>query len=305
MTMTNLVLGLTSSLTLGLTSSLTSSLTLSLTSSLTGSQTAGRIEVTAKSRAVQRGELVVLTMIAPVHVDQVRVQAFAHEVATFTTLSPGDRTWQALVGIDLEVKPGAYPVAIDADAGQHATYELIVKPKRFPTRRLTVDESFVNPPPSEQERIERDAKLLNDVWQAPAAERLWTEPFVRPVEEPANSRFGTRSIFNGIPRNPHGGADFLSPSGTPIHAPNAGRIVVARNLYFSGNTVIIDHGLGLFSMLAHLSAMDVKEGDRVSAGQIVGRVGATGRVTGPHLHWAVRASGARVDPVSVLAMLGK
>ncbi|OLC50177.1 MAG: hypothetical protein AUH43_05755 [Acidobacteria bacterium 13_1_40CM_65_14] len=305
MTITNLVLGLTFSLTLGLTSSLTSSLTLSLTSSLTGSQTAGRFEVTAKSRAVQPGELVVLTMIAPVHVDQVRVHAFGHEVATFTTLSPGDRTWQALVGIDLGVKPGAYPVAIDAGAGQHTTYELIVTPKRFPTRRLTVDDSFVNPPPSEQERIEREAKLLSDVWQAPTAERLWTEPFVRPVAEPANSRFGTRSIFNGVPRNPHGGADFLSPSGTPIHAPNAGRIVVARNLYFSGNTVIIDHGLGLFSMLAHLSAMDVKEGDRVSAGQIVGRVGATGRVTGPHLHWAVRASGARVDPVSVLAMLGK
>lgn len=288
MTMTNLVL----------------SLTLSLTSSLPGSQTAGGIEVTAKSRAVQPGELVVLTVIVPVRVDQLRVRAFGRDIAAFTTSSPGDRTWQALVGIDLEVKPGAYPVAIDADAGQHATYELIVKPKRFPTRRLTVDESFVNPPPSEQERIERDAKLLNDVWQAPAAERLWTEPFVRPVEEPANSRFGTRSIFNGVPRNPHGGADFLSPSGTPVHAPNAGRIVVARNLYFSGNTVIIDHGLGLFSMLAHLSAMDVREGDRVSAGQIVGRVGATGRVTGPHLHWAVRASGARVDPVSLLAMLG-
>src|SRR5712664_506313 len=116
MTMTNLVLGLTSSLTL--------SLTLSLTSSLTDSQTAGRIEVTAKSRAVQPGELVVLTMIAPVHVDQVRVHAFGHEVATFTTLSPGDRTWQALVGIDLGAKPGAYPVAIDAGAGQHTTYEL-------------------------------------------------------------------------------------------------------------------------------------------------------------------------------------
>ena len=105
-----------------------------------------------------------------------------------------------------------------------------------------------------------------------------------------------------MPRNPHGGADFLSPSGTAIHAPNAGRVVVARPLYFSGNTVIIDHGLGLFSLLAHMSAMEVQEGDRVSAGQIVGRVGATGRVTGPHLHWAVRANAARVDPIALLAL---
>ena len=94
-------------------------------------------------------------------------------------------------------------------------------------------------------------------------------------------------------------------SGTPIHSPNAGRIAVARDLYFSGNTVIIDHGLGLFSMLAHMSAIDVHEGDRVTPGQVLGRVGATGRVTGPHLHWAVRAGGARVDPLSVLSVLGQ
>jgi murein DD-endopeptidase MepM/ murein hydrolase activator NlpD len=124
------------------------------------------------------------------------------------------------------------------------------------------------------------------------------------VNDAANSAFGTRSIFNGQPRNAHGGADFLSPAGTAVHAPNAGRVLVARDLYYSGNTVIIDHGLGLFSMFAHLSAFDTREGDRVEAGAIVGRVGATGRVTGPHLHWAVRANGARVDPLSLLAVLG-
>src|SRR5204862_3209711 len=141
-------------------------------------------------------------------------------------------------------------------------------------------------------------------WQSAARQRLWSEPFVRPVDEPANSAFGTRSIFNGQRRNAHGGADFPSPAGTPIHAPNAGRIAIARDLYYSGNTVVIDHGLGLFSLLAHLSDFDVREGDRVNAGQALGHVGATGRVTGPHLHWAVRASGARIDPLSLLALLG-
>ena len=124
------------------------------------------------------------------------------------------------------------------------------------------------------------------------------------MPQAANSRFGTRSIYNGSARSAHGGADFLSPSGTPVQAPNAGRVAIARDLYFTGNTVVIDHGLGLFSMLAHLSAIDAREGDSVSAGQVVGRVGATGRVTGPHLHWAVRAAGARVDPLAVLALLG-
>jgi murein DD-endopeptidase MepM/ murein hydrolase activator NlpD len=214
-----------------------------------------------------------------------------------------ERAWEALVGIDLDVRPGTYTVDVTAGAAR-ASYHLLVSPRTFHTRRLTVDEAFVTPPKSEQARIDREAALLADTWKAPADERLWNGAFVRPVTEPANSAFGTRSVFNGKPRNAHGGADFLSPAGTPIHAPNAGRVVVARSLYFSGNTVIIDHGLGLFSLLAHLSAIDVHEGDRITTGQVVGKVGATGRVTGPHLHWTVRAAGARVDPLSLLAVLG-
>ena len=262
------------------------------------------IQISARSRSLQPGEIVVLAIVLPEASDRVRVRAFDRDVLAYPT---SDRAWWALVGIDLDVTPGIYPVTVDAgvDATQvHATYDLLVTPRVFRTRRLTVDEAFVTPPASEQGRIDREARLLADVWTAPEAERLWTDAFVRPVPHEANSAFGTRSIFNGKPRNAHGGADFLSPGGTPVHAPNAGRISVARNLYFSGNTVVIDHGLGLFSMLAHLSAIDVREGDRVSAGHIVGRVGATGRVTGPHLHWAVRASGARIDPLSLLALLG-
>src|SRR5258708_22205231 len=242
------------------------------------------IQITARSRSLQPGELVVLSIVLPEAADQIRVRAFDRNVPAYPD---DDRAWRALVGIDLDVKPGTYPVTVDAGAGAahaRATYDFVVKPRVFRTRRLTVNEAFVTPPPSEQERIDREAALLAGVWKAPAAERLWTGPFVRPVPQEANSAFGTRSIFNGKPRNAHGGADFLSPPGTPIHAPAAGRIAVARNLYFSGNTVIVDHGLGLFSMLAHMSVVDVREGDRVTAGQALGRVGATGRVTGPHLH---------------------
>jgi murein DD-endopeptidase MepM/ murein hydrolase activator NlpD len=259
------------------------------------------LRVTVAARDVQPGEVVKLTIDAPPGTARVRARAFDREIACYRL--DGDR-WQAIVGIDLDVKPATYRVTLHAGSTE-TTEKLVVAPKTFRTRRLTVDPDFVTPPPSAAERIERDAKLLASTWQSSAPERLWSAPFERPVQEPANSAFGTRSIFNGMPRNAHGGADFLSPAGTPIRAPNAGRALVARDLYFSGNTIIIDHGLGLFSMLAHLSSFDIQEGDSVTADQIVGRVGATGRVTGAHLHWAVRLNGARVDPLSLLAVVGE
>lgn len=260
------------------------------------------LHVTAQARSQQPGELVVLTVGAPAGTTTIRVRAFDREISAF----PADPThWRVLVGIDVDAHAGTYPIRVDTgDDREVIVYNLVVKPRRFRTRRLTVDPGFVNPPASARDRIGREASLLDRVWRGAGAERLWKGAFARPVEDAANSAFGTRSIFNGTPRNAHGGADFMSPAGTPIHAPNAGRIVVARDLYFSGNTVVIDHGLGLFSLLAHMSEIDVREGDRVTTGEIVGRVGSTGRVTGPHLHWAVRINGARVDPLSVLSVLG-
>lgn len=263
--------------------------------------TADAVGIDARARSIQPGELVVLTITLPAPQPEIHVRAFNRDQVVFRV---NDRVWRSLVGLDLDVAPGRHRVSIDA-GDLHAVYDLQVLRKAFPTRKLTVDEAFVNPPESMRERIAEDSKALAAVWAAPASERLWTDSFVRPVPQPANSRFGTRSIYNGSARSAHGGADFLSPSGTPVQAPSAGRIAIARDLYFTGNTVVIDHGLGLFSMLAHLSSIDVHAGDVVTAGEVVGRVGATGRVTGPHLHWAVRAAGARVDPLSVLELLGR
>lgn len=262
------------------------------------------IQISARARALRPGEVVVLAIVPPIATDTMRVLAFDREVAAYTV---GD-TWRAIVGVDLDVEPGTYRVTVEsagAETVARGTHDLRIVPGTFRTRRLTVDPAFVTPPPAEQPRIAREAALLAATWQSSAPSRLWTTAFMRPVPHVANSAFGTRSIFNGQPRNWHGGADFLSPAGTPIRAPNAGRISVARNLYFSGHTVIIDHGLGLFSMLAHLSRIDVEEGAMVTPGQRVGLVGATGRVTGAHLHWAVRAGEARVDPLSLLAVLGQ
>jgi murein DD-endopeptidase MepM/ murein hydrolase activator NlpD len=261
---------------------------------------ADAIHVDLQARAVQPGEVVVMAIEAPVDVEPVHVAALGHPAVAFQ-LAPG--RWRALLGIDLDVKPGTYPISIDAGT-HHTTRDLIVQPKTFGTRRLSVNPDFVTPPPSAAERIAREAELMAAAWRSSPPRPLWSGAFERPVHEAANSAFGTRSIFNGVPRNAHGGADFLSPAGTLVKAPNAGRVVIARDLYYSGNTVVLDHGASLFSMLAHLSALDVAEGEQIERGTLVGRVGATGRVTGAHLHWAVRLNDARVDPLSLLAVLG-
>lgn len=265
---------------------------------------AAPITIDTAYRTLTPGELVVVTITVEGTPSSVHVMAFRRVIPAFKT---SEGTWQALVGIDLDQRPGSYSIAVDAQEGSavlRESHALVVAPRKFPTRTLRVNPAFVNPPAAELTRIRADQAFLADIYARPSPTRLWSVPFVRPVPGDANSSFGTRSVFNGEPRSPHGGTDFLSPTGTPIKSPNSGRIVCARDLYFTGNTVIIDHGLGLFSMLAHLSRIDVKEGDMVTTSQVVGLVGATGRVTGPHLHWALSVNGARVDPLSALALLG-
>lgn len=263
------------------------------------------IDLRIASRAIAPGELLIITIVAPGGASELRVHAFDHVLMPFLV---AEGKWQALVGIDLEQPPGEFMVTAAARAGEReltASRTLSVHPKQFSTRTLRVEPDFVDPPPDLEQRIADEVKMLPEVYAHSAPERLWRGRFVRPVPQRANSAFGARSIFNGERRNPHAGTDFLSPAGTRIKAPNAGRIVLARELYFTGNTIVIDHGLGMFSMLAHLSRLDVREGDTIEAGHVVGLVGATGRVTGPHLHWGLRVGDARVNPLSALALLGR
>lgn len=262
------------------------------------------IQIEATARAQAPGELVALTITPRSTTDTLEVRAFRRNIPA-TRID--QRTWQVIVGIDLDVAPGTHRVQITARSNGSETssmHPLAVKAKSFPTRTLTVDPVYVEPPPETTARIQREAALQQRLWDNPTPVRLWSGAFVAPVAHRANSAFGSRSVFNGVPRSPHSGADFASPAGTPIKAPNAGRVVLAQELYFSGNAVVIDHGQGLLSVFAHLSSFAVEEGARVSTGQIIGLVGSTGRVTGPHLHWTVRANGARVDPLSLLEVLG-
>ena len=210
------------------------------------------------------------------------------------------KTWHGLIGVDLDTKPGTYALTLVAPGQLDRVTTLRVVPRQFAVRRLSVPPNFVNPPADAIEQIARDYKKTEEIFGRISA-RHWKDPFVLPVDGLPTSNFGTRSFFNGQRRSPHAGVDFLSPTGTPLRAANSGMVALAEPLYFTGNTVIVDYGDGLFSLFAHLSEFRVHEGDAVSPDSIVGLVGATGRVTGPHLHWAVRLQGARVDPLLLVA----
>ena len=261
------------------------------------------LSIDVRSRAAQPGEVLVVTVTTPREVAALSVHAFN---ASWPVDRLDDTTWRALLGIDLDQRPGTYPLTIDAPAphGLSARRDLTVAAGRFLRRVLQVAPDYVNPPPDVLARISSDNDFMRTVYTRSSPDASWRTGFTRPVPGPANSSFGTRSVFNGEARSPHAGTDFLSPTGTPVLAPAAGRIVAARDLFFTGNTVVIDHGIGVFSLLAHLSRIDVQEGQVVTVDHIVGLVGATGRVTGPHLHWALRIGAARVDALSAIALLG-
>ena len=260
--------------------------------------------ISHRARALHPGEVVVLNVRIDGPTRSLTGSAFGKDLHFFPA-GPANVS-SALIGVDLTVDPGAHPVtvrALGADGTvDERTYTLEVEPKQFPTRELTVNPSFVDPPAEVIERIQREARQLAAIFPVASPERLWSGGFLRPVPGAATSAFGRRSVFNGQPRSPHSGADFRAAEGTPIRAPNDGVVVMAADLYFSGNVVILDHGWGLYSYFAHLSAIDVAEGDSVSQGETVGKVGATGRVTGPHLHWTVRLNDARVDPVALMEL---
>lgn len=215
------------------------------------------------------------------------------------------KEWAGLVGINVESAPGSLPLTIQGRTVDGSTAaartSLVVERHLFETRRLRVDPKMANPPAEELARIKQEAKAMADAFAILTPQRYWHGPFNAPVPGTATSSFGRLTVTNGKPAGRHQGSDFRAVTGTPVKAPNAGRVVIAQNLYFAGNTVIIDHGLGVFSLLAHLSRIAVEPGATVARGDLLGESGATGRVTGPHLHWAVRFGEMSVDPLSLMS----
>ena len=210
--------------------------------------------------------------------------------------------WRALVGIDLEQRPGDARVTLKGGSGT-CTVDLAVQAVAFPQEHLQVPQRFVDLSPEDLARANKETARLAALYRSVTPERLWDGPFRLPLEGVTpSSSFGRRRILNGQPRSPHTGVDLGAPTGTPIHAMQRGRVVLDEDLFFSGHTVILDHGLGLSSFYGHLSESKVEKGRVVEAGEVIGLVGATGRVTAPHLHWAVRIGDARVDGLDLLRL---
>ena len=222
------------------------------------------------------------------------------------------QAWYALAGVDVKAAVGSSTLQITALTAAGAAIEdrpaidlsrtVEILPAHYRTSTLTVAPKFVEPGPDELARIKAEVELKSKVFAASAAEPLWSGDFRAPVHAAPTDSFGTRRTFNGALASIHEGMDFRAVTGTPVRAGNSGVVVLAQSLYYEGNCVVIDHGLGLFTISMHLSRIDVHEGERVIAGQRIGLSGATGRVTGPHLHWAVRWQNAYLDPAKLLRM---
>jgi murein DD-endopeptidase MepM/ murein hydrolase activator NlpD len=209
--------------------------------------------------------------------------------------------WQAVVGIPLSAKPGRHTLRVQPQGAKDRSLAFEVRTKQYEEQHLDVPPRMVNPSAENQKRIARELKLSAETYRTFQSADTATTRFILPVEGRYSSPFGLRRFFNGEPRNPHSGIDLAAPTGTPIRAPAPGRVIATGNLYYNGNTVFLDHGQGLITMFCHMDSITVKAGQAIETGQSLGTVGATGRVTGPHLHWSVSLNDARVDPLLFLA----
>lgn len=220
-------------------------------------------------------------------------------------LEPRKEGGWALLGLDLGAAPGDYPLRLRLPGGtEQEVGTLKVTAKKRPEERLTLPKAYVSPQdPAILQRIERESKLLRQIFSVRSSVPLPTA-FVLPVGDPMGSPFGLRRILNGQPRSPHAGIDFRSPRGTIVGACAAGRVVFTGDLYYTGLTVLVDHGDGLYSIYCHLESLDCAPNQTVDLGTPLGRVGSTGRSTGPHLHWGVKLRGDRVDPLTLTTLLG-
>jgi hypothetical protein len=215
------------------------------------------------------------------------------------------KSLHGLIGIDLETVPGRYEWKVswsDALGKSHTCGMLVtVRSGKFLTEHLKVEKQFVEPDPAQEKRAEADREKLRVIYDAVTPQVLWKGKFRLPLAGvKSGGNFGRRRVLNGQPRSPHAGVDFPSPAGTPVYASQSGKVVVAEELYYSGNTIVIDHGFGIYTMYAHLSQMEVKPGQSVDRESQIGKVGATGRVTGPHLHWGLTIQHARVNAMGIV-----
>jgi Peptidase family M23 len=216
----------------------------------------------------------------------------------------------AFLGVDLEQPAGEFPLDITlqmpGSKQSNCSAVISVKAGHFAIEKLQIANGFVDLKAEDADRAGKERQRLREIYARVTPERLWNGNFRLPLDgQHAGTNFGRRRVLNGQPGSPHSGVDFPAPAGTPVHAAQRGRVVLADALFFSGNTVLLDHGLGVYTFYGHFESIAVHDGDLVESGALLGRVGATGRVTGPHLHWGLIVNQARVNPLQIVPLPAK
>jgi hypothetical protein len=275
----------------------------------------GRVaSLTLNASSATQGGLILAKLLAKTSLADVHAKWGPEEVSFWPVEATGPsklgiERWYAFVPVDLEKVPGDYPLTVEvhSNAGPPTTCQLTIRvtPGKFATESLHVDKQFVEPNPEQVERAKKEQQQLREIYAHVTPERLWHGRFRIPLDRvTTGANFGRRRVLNGQPGSPHTGVDFPAATGTPVYAAQAGHVVLAQALFFPGNIVVIDHGLGVYTLYGHLSEISVKVGDELSSGAILGKVGATGRVTGPHLHWGLTVNHARVNALQIVHLQG-
>jgi len=249
------------------------------------------------------GSPCLFTVIVTGSLTALHAKWMGHEIVFFPS---GQYLWYGLAGVDVEAKPGSYKLELEAvlPDGQ-STYDerdVLVQAAHYKTESLRVPDRFVQPDAETLRRIEAERKIKDAAFSHETTAPEWSGTFVAPIDSTVSEGFGTRRTFNGKLASVHRGLDYHAKPGSPVTAANSGEVVLAQELFYEGNCVIIDHGQQFMTLYMHLSRLDVSEGEKVKKGQEIGLSGATGRATGPHLHTAVRWQGAYLDPAQLWAL---
>lgn len=250
------------------------------------------------------GSPVLFRVTAPANFKQLRGSFLGQELEFRSSLAC--HCWYAIAGVSLAAKPGTYTLRVEGKStGEKQitmSYLVAVGAAHYPSSTLKVAPGFVEPPKEALARIEEDQAIKKRAFATTQPEPEWAGLFQPPAEAEVSGVFGSARVFNGVKKSQHTGLDFRVTTGTPIAATNNGTVILARNLYFEGNCVMIDHGQGLITLYLHLSEIKIKEGDTVAKGQLLGLSGGTGRATAPHLHFAVRWRGEYLNPQTLLEL---
>lgn len=264
------------------------------------------VTVRLTSMAPTQGSLLLATIKSATPLADLKADWGGHELPLWPDAKRKDLQ-RALLGVDLEQAPGKSELKLSApnSGGEPlaCTAPIEVRAGKFAVEKLSVATEFVELNAEEVARVGKEGLHLREILATITPERLWAGKFRLPLEGARNAKnFGRRRVLNGQPRSPHSGVDLPAPAGTPIHAAQRGRVVLAEELFYAGNAVVMDHGLGMYTFYGHMQSIGVAVGDVVEKGAVLGKVGATGRVTGPHLHWGLTIEQARVNPMQILAL---